>query len=57
VGLTGRTWRSWRDDPSFAQRFTATLSEDGATIAGQGELSQDRGPWQDDMAITYRRIG
>jgi hypothetical protein len=41
----------------LAQRFTGTLSKDGATIVGQGEMSRHRGPWEDDLAITYTRLG
>jgi hypothetical protein len=55
VELTAGTWRYWNDTPGFAQRFTGTLSPDGDTIAGRGELSRDGVTWDDDLAITYRR--
>lgn len=49
-------WKMWRDGPDFSQRFTGTLSEDGATIAGQWEaLSSDGSTWEPDLQITYRR--
>lgn len=57
VSLEGATWRFWRDGPDFAQRFTCTLSEDGDTIEGQGQLSRDGSTWEGDLAITYRRLG
>lgn len=42
--------------PDFSQRLTLTVSGDGNTITGQGELSRDGTSWQGDLAITYRRI-
>jgi hypothetical protein len=42
--------------PDFSQRLTLTVSADGNTITGQGELSEDETNWQDDLAITYRRV-
>jgi hypothetical protein len=50
-------WRIWRDDPEFAQRFTGTYTDDGATIAGLWQTRQADGTWADDLAITYRRAG
>jgi Pyridoxamine 5'-phosphate oxidase len=55
VSLAEDTWRFWRDAPGFSQRFTGILSDDGTTIAGQGQLSRDGSVWEDDLAITYRR--
>jgi hypothetical protein len=42
--------------PDFSQRLTLTISGDGNTITGQGELSPDGTSWQDDLVITYRRV-
>jgi hypothetical protein len=50
-------WRYWRDRPGFSQRFTGTLSADGATFAGVVELCQDGTTWEEDLQITYRRVG
>jgi hypothetical protein len=55
VSFIERRLRYVRSAPSFSQRFTLTLSDDGNTIAGRGELSRDGTTWQDDLAITYRR--
>ena len=57
VEITAGTWRFWNKAPGFSQRFTGTLSDDGNAINGQAELSRDGGTWEDDLAITYRRIG
>lgn len=49
-------WRYWRDEPGFSQRFTGTISPDGATIDGVVELSRDGSTWEPDLPITYRRV-
>ena len=55
VEITADTWQFWRDGPDFAQRFTGRFEDDGATIAGRGELSRDGATWDDDLALTYRK--
>lgn len=57
VSFTERTLRYERLVPDFSQRITLTLSSDGDTIVGQGEVSLDGSTWRDDLAITYRRVG
>jgi hypothetical protein len=57
VSLVQGTLCYARNAPDFSQRFSLTVSDDLDTIAGRGELSRDRSSWQDDLAITYRRIG
>jgi hypothetical protein len=44
-----------RDAPRFSQRFEATLTDDGDTLAGVWKLSTDDETWNDDLEITYRR--
>jgi hypothetical protein len=57
VSLTADGWRYWNDDPSFAQRFTGTFGDDGSTITGRGERSEDGGAtWELDIEMTYRRL-
>lgn len=53
----GGTWRFWRDWPGFSQRYACTISADGRAIAGNGELSRDGSTWEQDLQITYRRVG
>jgi hypothetical protein len=50
----GGVWKLWRDDDDFAQRFTATLSDDGMTMTGAFERTED-GRWLHDFDITYTR--
>jgi hypothetical protein len=55
-------WTLLRDTPDFSdlnfwQRYTGTFSEDGATIAGSWEMSQDEGAtWEKDFDLVYRRV-
>ena len=55
-------WTLLRDSPDFSdlnfwQRYTGTFSEDGATIAGSWEMSQDEGAtWEKDFDLVYRRV-
>jgi hypothetical protein len=45
--------RLWRDEPGFAQRFSATLGHD--VFEGLWQLARTPGDWQDDLRVTYRR--
>jgi len=42
-------------EPDFSQRFTGTFSEDGNTIVGRWERSNDGLSWTPDFDLTYRR--
>ena len=48
-------WKLWREGEPFAQRFAATISEDGNTIRGRWELNEGDG-WKTDFDLTYRRV-
>ena len=49
-------WRFWRTRPDFSQRYVCTISPDGNTITGNGELSRDGSAWEQDLSITYQRF-
>ncbi len=53
VSLADGVLRFWRDQPGFAQRFSATLEHD--CFEGQWQLAETPGEWQDDLKVTYRR--
>jgi hypothetical protein len=53
ISIEAGELRIWRDDPAFAQRFTATLGQD--SFEGLWQLAQTPGEWQDDLKISYRR--
>ena len=53
VSLEDDELRIWREHPSFAQRFAATLARD--CFVGQWQLGPSPGDWQDDLRVVYRR--
>ena len=55
VSLDGGVIRIWRDDPAFAQRFSATLGE--RHFEGLWQVAETPGDWRDDLKMTYRRRG
>jgi hypothetical protein len=55
TSLDDRVWRWWRDAPEFSQRFEGILEDDGDTIRGVAQISEDGATWEDDLTIEYRR--
>ena len=55
TSLEDGVWRIWRDADEFDQRFAATLAP--GSFVGLFELAQTPGDWQEDMRVTYRRVG
>jgi len=54
--LEERNWTLLRSDPDFHQRFVGQISEDGASIDGRWEKSDDLGTsWQHDFNLTYSK--
>jgi hypothetical protein len=53
VSLDDGVLRMWRDHPTFAQRFFATLGHD--SFEGLWQLARTPGDWQDDLKVIYRR--
>ncbi len=56
MSLADGVWKLWRDDPEFSQRFEATFLADGS-IRGAWEKRHERGRWEHDFAVAYRRLG
>jgi hypothetical protein len=48
-------WKLWREGEPFAQRFTATISEDGNRIDGRWEYDEGDG-WKTDFDLVYTRV-
>ena len=46
----------WRNAPGFSQRYSWTLTDDGNTIVGKGELSKDGTTWKGDLSQTFVRV-
>jgi hypothetical protein len=54
--LRGNVLKYWRTAPRFSQRFTGTLSDDGDSMLGVAELSEDDVTWKKDLELTYTRV-
>ena len=52
-----RVWTVWREAPRFNQRFTGSISDDGRTITGQWEMSEDGKHWKVDFDLNYTKVG
>jgi hypothetical protein len=50
-------WKLWRTGEPFAQRFIATFGDDGDTMIGRWELSEDGVNYATDFDLIYRRSG
>jgi hypothetical protein len=57
MAVEGNIWRMWRDAPGFMQRMTGEISDDRNTITVHGELSKDGSNWEQDLDLTYTRVG
>lgn len=57
VEVTDRevTWH--RDDPALSQRMVLTIAADASRLEAHGTMSRDGGPWEDDLQLTYERVG
>jgi hypothetical protein len=53
ISLDGGVLRMWRDDPEFAQRFSATPGPD--SFEGLWQLATTPGDFKDDLRMVYRR--
>jgi hypothetical protein len=53
IALEDGVLRIWRDQPGFAQRYSARLGRDG--FEGRWQLARTPGDWQDDLRVLHRR--
>ena len=56
VSVEGNLVRWWRHVPGFSQRYSWTITDDGNTILGKGELSEDGETWGKDLDQTFTRV-
>lgn len=47
----------WRNAPGFSQRYIWTITDNGNRIIGKGQLSKDGTTWEEDLDLTYTRVG
>ncbi len=55
MSLEDGVWKLWREGADFSQRYTGRLSEDGGTIDGAWEISEDGSSWEHDFDLVYTR--
>ncbi len=55
LSVDDEAWRIWRSAPGMSQRFTVLFSDDGDTLDGRWDLSEDDQNWVRDLRIIYRR--
>jgi hypothetical protein len=56
VSIKDNKFKWLREAPGFSQRMTGTISSDGKSIVGKGELSKDGKTWDMDLQLEYSRI-
>ena len=56
MALDGSEWTLRRDGEPFAQRFSATISDDGRTISGRWEKAEAGTGFAVDFYLTYRKV-
>lgn len=56
MSLTQREWKSWRNAPGFNQRYIGKISDDGRTITGRWEMSEDGTSWKVDFDLNYEKV-
>jgi hypothetical protein len=57
VAFQDNVLKWWRNAPEFSQRYIFTFTDNGNTIIGKGEMSQDGTTWEQDLDVTYTREG
>jgi hypothetical protein len=57
MSLGDGVWKLWRDGSDFSQRFSGSVSDDGTTIGGTWEKSNDGSSWEHDFDLTYTKVG
>lgn len=55
VTFAGNTVTWARNAADISQRNVLTISPDGRTIIGRGEMSRKGAPWEPDLQLTYTR--
>jgi hypothetical protein len=56
MSIDDNEWRLWREGAPFSQRFIGAFSDDGNTITGRWEASDDGTNYTLDFHLTYHRV-
>jgi len=55
ISIERNVVRWQRNSPDLSQRMVLTVADDGRTMVGKGEMSQNGGAWEPDLELTYSR--
>ena len=55
IAMLNNGLRWARSAHDFSQRYVLTVSADGDSIRGAGEMSKDGAAWEPDLQLTYTR--
>ena len=53
--IKGKTWKYWRKDKKFSQKFTCEIKDDGKTIVSKGKMSEKGKAWKKDLQLVYTK--
>ncbi len=56
VSLQDGVLKWWRNTPDFSQRYSWTITDDGHTMIGKGQLSKNQKDWEEDLDLTFTRV-
>ncbi|SFE82934.1 hypothetical protein [Spirosoma endophyticum] len=56
VSVEDNVVKWWRNAPGFSQRYSWTITDNGNTIIGKGELCEDGETWGNDLDQTFTRV-
>ncbi|MBD2705704.1 hypothetical protein IC229_34165 [Spirosoma sp. BT702] len=56
VSVEGNVVKWWRDVPGFSQRYSWTITDNGNTVLGKGELCEGGETWKKDLDQTFTRV-
>ena len=57
VSIDDRTMTWERLNPKFSQRMVLRIDQAGNRIEQTGHMSKDGGEWEEDLSLTYERLG
>jgi hypothetical protein len=54
--ISNGEWTLWRKGEPFSQRFRASFGDDGNTMTGRWEVTEDDTNYTTDFELIYRRV-
>ncbi|WP_128544523.1 hypothetical protein [Larkinella soli] len=56
VSVEDNVVKWWRNVPGFSQQYSWTITDNGNTIIGNGELCEDGKTWKKDLDQVFTRV-